>query len=118
MAVRARMPERTGVINAVEPRRSLKDPGCLGMLLIAISGAWRQRGGKDRPLALINGEPARTYLMQMRRKATYCSAPAREHRAPLGDSWGFCLNARSCPSMASLPWLRSMLSHLGETRPR
>jgi hypothetical protein len=41
------MPERTGVINAVKPRRSLEDPGCLGMLLIAISKAWRQRGGND-----------------------------------------------------------------------
>src|SRR5690606_3475924 len=60
MAVRAGMPERTGVINAVEPRRSLEDFGCLGMLLIAISGARRQGGGKTRPLALINGEPTRT----------------------------------------------------------
>src|SRR5690606_36851776 len=48
MAVRAGMPERTGVTNAVKPRRSLEDPGCLGMLLIAISGAWRQDGVNRR----------------------------------------------------------------------
>jgi len=31
------MPMRTGVINAVEPRRSLKDRGYLGMVLTEVS---------------------------------------------------------------------------------
>lgn len=36
------MPVRTGVINAVAPRRSLEDRGYLGMLLTAVSETWWQ----------------------------------------------------------------------------
>jgi len=89
MAVRAGMPERTGVINAVEPRRSLEDFGCLGMLLIAISGARRQGGGKTRPLALINGEPTRTCF-----PPTINAAICRRNRLGLVCGWPQCPGAR------------------------